>query len=95
MRDDDLRNFFDEDAYNELLAEYAERDQKKKTPEPDEPARAPHRSAAPQQETRRVERRAASERAAQRRAAETPAASERLCANTFSNPMALSLLRAL
>lgn len=74
MRDDDLRNFFDEDAYNELLAEYAERDQKKKTPEPDEPARAPHRSAAPQQETRRVERRAASERAAQRRAAETPAA---------------------
>lgn len=77
MRDDDLRNFFDEDAYNELLAEYAERDQKKKTPEPDEPARAPHRSAAPQQETRRVERRAASERAAQRRAAETPAASAR------------------
>ena len=74
MRDDDLRNFFDEDAYNELLAEYAERDQKKQTPEPDEPARAPHRSAAPQQETRRVERRAASERAAQRRAAETPAA---------------------
>lgn len=77
MRDDDLRNFFDEDAYNELLAEYAERDQKKKTPEPDEPARAPHRSAAPQQETRRVERRAASERAAQHRAAETPAASAR------------------
>ncbi len=77
MRDDDLRNFFDEDAYNELLAEYAERDQKKKTPEPDEPARAPHRSAAPQQETRRVERRAASERAAQRRAAETPAVSAR------------------
>lgn len=77
MRDDDLRNFFDEDAYNELLAEYAERDQKKKTPEPDEPARAPHRSAAPQQETRRVERRAASERAAQRRAAKTPAASAR------------------
>ena len=74
MRDDDLRNFFDEDAYNELLAEYAERDQKKKTPEPDEPARAPHRSAAPQQETRRVERRATSERAVQRRAAETPAA---------------------
>ena len=77
MRDDDLRNFFDEDAYNELLAEYAERDQKKKTPEPDEPARAPHRSAAPQQETRRVERRAATERAAQRRAAETPAVSAR------------------
>ncbi len=77
MRDDDLRNFFDEDAYNELLAEYAERDQKKKTPEPDEPARVPHRSAAPQQETWRVERRAASERAAQRRAAETPAASAR------------------
>lgn len=77
MRDDDLRNFFDEDAYNELLAEYAERDQKKKTPESDEPARAPHRSAAPQQETRRVERRAASERAAQRRTSETPAASAR------------------
>lgn len=77
MRDDDLRNFFDEDAYNELLAEYAERDQKKKTPEPDEPVRAPRRSAASQQETRRVERRAASERAAQRRAAETPAASAR------------------
>ena len=77
MRDDDLRNFFDEDAYNELLAEYAERDQKKKTSEPDEPVHAPHRSAAPQQETRRVERRAASERAAQRRTSETPAASAR------------------
>lgn len=29
MRDDDLRNFFDEDAYNELLNVYAEEDAKK------------------------------------------------------------------
>lgn len=29
MRDDDLRNFFDEDAYNELLNAYAEEDAKK------------------------------------------------------------------
>ena len=29
MRDDDLRNFFEEDAYNELLNVYAEEDAKK------------------------------------------------------------------
>ncbi len=75
MRDDDLRNFFDEDAYNELLAEYAERDQKKKTPEPDEPARAPRRSAASQQDTRRIEHRVPSERAAQRHTSDAAAAS--------------------
>ncbi len=76
MRDDDLRNFFDEDAYNELLAEYAERDQKKKAKDAAEPTRESPRASAPRQEPRTA-RRTPSQRPTQHRTASASDASAR------------------
>lgn len=64
-RDDDLRNFFDEDAYNELLAEYAERD-RKETPQPKQAETPEDQTPVSRRAPRRTEQSSAARRAQQK-----------------------------
>ncbi len=74
-RDDDLRNFFDEDAYNELLAEYAERDKKETPPPAREPSAPARRNAARQEGPRPAKRQETAARTPKKPAPDRRAAS--------------------
>ena len=59
MHDDDLRNFFDEDAYKELLDTYAEEDSRKERERARREQQAKAPSAQPSQKTPPAKRRQA------------------------------------